>query len=196
MSYWYLTSTAYYTAAAQRPSKEIKFDFFFLHCVNASIFLSSFLALPFLDVDSKVRLLEWKGRLDLLMYVSRGAPELRLDEVTKYKPSRDWNGVFAEVIPNPQDDGHAAKLVRALAHGEEVCRPFEAQAKEKGLLITGDMWLKIGNMGTSPHVLDPLCMDILTIIVADSTADPNVPMFVRSAGFDEAWTRFRDRARL
>lgn len=143
-----------------------------------------------------MRLLEWKGRVDLLLYVSRGAPELRLDEVTKYKPSRDWNGVFSEVIANAQEDGHASKLVRALAHGEEVCRPYETQAKEKGLLITGDMWLKIGNMGTSPPAPDFLKYDLLTVIVADSISDPNVPMFVRSAGFDEAWTHFRDRARL
>ncbi|RJE19326.1 hypA-like protein [Aspergillus sclerotialis] len=168
----------YYTSAAQRPSKEIKYDFFLMHCVNASIFLSKFLALPSLDVKSKARLLEWKGRVDLLMYVSRGSPELRLDEVTNYKASKDWNTIFAKSIVHPGDDGHASKLMRALAHGEDVSRPYEAQAKEKGLLITGDMWLKIGNMAI------------------DSLADQSSDMWVRSTGFDEAWTRFKDRARL
>lgn len=58
--------------------------------------------------------------------------------------------MFAKSIENSQDDGHASKLMRALAHGEEVSRPFEAKAKENGLPITGDMWLKIGNMGECP----------------------------------------------
>ena len=142
-----LTIVAYYSSAAQRPSKEVKFDFFLIHCVNASIFLSKFLGLPSLDVKSKARLLEWKGRVDLLTYVSRGSPELRLDEVSSYKASKDWNTIFATSIVHPGDDGHASKLMRALAHGEEVSRPYEAQAKEKGLSITGDMWLKTGNMG-------------------------------------------------
>lgn len=145
-----LTSAVYYTSAAQRPSKEVKIDFFYMHCVNASIFLSKILALPDLDVNSKIRLLEWKGRVDLLMFVSRGVPELRLDEVTRYKASKDWKTIFAHSVAHPGDDGHASKLMRALAHGEEVCRPYEAQAKERGLLITGDMWLKIGNMGKCP----------------------------------------------
>lgn len=142
-----MTSAVYYTSAAQRPSKEVKFDFFLMHCVNASIFLSKIVALRSLNVNSKIRLLEWKGRLDLLMFVSRGVPELRLDEVTNYKAPKDWNTIFGKSIVHPEDDGHASKLMRALAHGEEVCRPYEAQAKEKGLLVTGDMWLKIGNMG-------------------------------------------------
>lgn len=126
-----------------------------MHCLNATVFLPSFLALPDLDISSKVRLLEWKGRLDLLFYVSRGTPELHLDEITKYKPSRDWKAIFAQTTENDQDDGHASKLVRALAHGEQVSRPFEAQAREKGLMITGDMWLKIGNMGKSPVLATP-----------------------------------------
>lgn len=147
---------AYYTSAAQQPGKEVKFDFFYIHCMNASIFLPKILALPSIDVSSKVRLLEWKGRVDLLMYVSRAAFDLHLDEVTKYPASQDWKAVFAKSITHPQDDGHAPKLMRALAHGEQVCRPFEAQAKEKGLAITGDMWLKIGNMGKINQLSDML----------------------------------------
>ena len=70
-----------------------------------------------------------------------------MDEITNYKASKDWNALFAECITHPREDSHASKLIRALAHSEEVSRPYEAQAKDKGLLITGDMWLKIGNMG-------------------------------------------------
>lgn len=82
--------------------------------------------------------------MDLVMYVSRGSPELRLNEVTQYPVTNDWQALFSESIKHPDDDGHLVKLVRALAHGEEVCRVVDKDAK---MPISGDMWLKIGNMG-------------------------------------------------
>ncbi|KAE8355767.1 hypothetical protein BDV28DRAFT_128338 [Aspergillus coremiiformis] len=170
-------TVAYFTATAQRPSKQIKFDFFYIHGMNATIFLSKFISLPWLDVQSKLRLLEWKGRLDLLLYVSRNSPELHLDEVTQYQASRNWEDIFAYANAQTRDDGHIGKLVRALASGERVCRPYETEAKEQRLMITGDMWLKIGNM------------------VMDSTSDEHA-VWVRSTGFDAAWDEFDDRSRL
>ncbi|PLB42343.1 questin oxidase family protein [Aspergillus candidus] len=167
----------YYTSAAQRPPKKIKLDFFFLHSLNSSIFLSTFVALPFLDVRSKLRLLEWKGRMDLLLYVSRGTPNLLLDEVTGHRASDSWNTLFAHGNAHPGDDGHLSKAMRAIAHGEIICRPFEAQAREGRLAITGDMWLKVGNMAK------------------DSTLKSD-NMWVRSTGFEEAWAGVEDRARL
>ena len=85
--------------------------------------------------------------MDLLLYVSRGAPNLLLDEVTAHRASEGWNTLFAHSNRHPEDDGHLSKVMRAIAHGEIICRPFEAQARERGLAITGDMWLKVGNMG-------------------------------------------------
>ena len=137
----------YYTSAAQRPSKVVKFDFFLIHTVNSSIFFSKILALPFLTTRAKLRLLEMKGRMDLLMYISRNTPELYVDEITRYPVKNDWDTIISHGNTHPHDDGHLSKLVRALKNGESVCRPFEGQAKERGLKITGDMWLKIGNMG-------------------------------------------------
>lgn len=136
----------YYTSAAQRPSKVVKFDFFLIHTVNSSIFFSKILALPFLTTRAKLRLLEMKGRMDLLMYISRNTPELYVDEIIRYPVKNDWDTIITHGNTHPHDDGHLSKLVRALKNGESVCRPFEAQAKERGLKITGDMWLKIGNM--------------------------------------------------
>lgn len=118
-----------------------------MHCVTSSIFLSKIVTLPYLDTRTKLRLLEWKGRADLAFYVSRGVPDLLLEEVTTYEAPNDWKTIFYESSVHPRDDGHLSKLVRALANGEKVCRPFEARAEELGLLITGDMWLKIANMG-------------------------------------------------
>ncbi|KAB8258730.1 hypothetical protein BDV32DRAFT_125450 [Aspergillus pseudonomiae] len=170
-------TVAYFTATAQRPSKQVKFDFFYIHGLNASIFLAKFISLPWLDVRSKLRLLEWKGRLNLLLYVSRNTPELYLNDVIEYQASRTWADIFAYVNAHPREDGHISKLARALASGERVCRPYEAQAKDLGLMITGDMWLKIGNM------------------VMDSTSDEH-SVWVRSTGFDGAWEEFEDRPRL
>lgn len=137
----------YFTAAAQRPSKQVMFDFFYIHSVNSSIFFTKILALDFLDTRTKLRLLEAKGRLDLFLYISRNAPELYLDEITKYPISNDWDAIIARGNRHPRDDGHLSKLIRALRNGESVCRPYEGRAGELGLKITGDAWLRIGNMG-------------------------------------------------
>ena len=64
------------------------FDFYYMHCVNSSIFFSAFLAAPWLSTANKARLLEWKGRNDLAMYASRHCPDLLLDEITDYKPKQ------------------------------------------------------------------------------------------------------------
>lgn len=172
-----INTVSYYTGAAQRPDKNVKIDFFLIHCVNSSIFFSRIVQLPFLDTQSKLRLLEWKGRMDLVMYVSRGSPELRLDEVTQYPITNDWSGVFSRCNKHPGDDGHLVKLVRALAHGEKVC---EAVDKDSRMPIHGDMWLKIGNMAV------------------DSTVDgiDDGAMWIRSTGFDEAWANLSGRSRL
>ncbi|KAJ5735813.1 uncharacterized protein N7483_000938, partial [Penicillium malachiteum] len=169
-----VNTVVYYTAAAQRREKEIKIDFFFIHCVNSAIFFSKFMNLSYLDQKSKLRLLEWKGRMDLVMYVSRNSPALFLDEVTEYPAKDDWNTVISRAVAHQTDDGHLAKLVRVLAHGQNVCQPFES-----GLPISGDMWLRIGNMAV------------------DSTAGcRDRGMWIRSTGFDEAWENFSGRARL
>ncbi|KAA8643044.1 questin oxidase family protein [Aspergillus tanneri] len=195
-----IDTVAYYTSTAQRPSKEIKFDFFFIHCLNSSIFFSKIITLPFLSIQTRLRLLEWKGRMDLLLYVSRGAPDLLMDEVTTYPASRTWRTIFEHCNVHPGDDGHLPKLARALAHGENACRSFEAQAKEKGHMITGDMWLKIGNMGklspiemlTYLRMSTELIIWVFYLLVMDSTSDQQ-PLWVRSTGFAEAWAGFRDR---
>jgi hypothetical protein len=95
-----INTAVYFTAAAQHPPKIFKIDFFYMHCVNSSIFWTTFNELPFLTTANKIRLLEWKGRVDLVLYASRGCPELLMDEVTQYVPmsteprSTEWQGIF------------------------------------------------------------------------------------------------------
>ena len=72
-----------------------------------------------------------------------------------------------------EDDGHANKLVRALKHGEIVSKPWQ---KKEAFRIKGGMWLNLGHMAI------------------DSVEDSGEP-WVRSAGFEEAWTKYEDRPR-
>ena len=134
----------YYTGGAQWPPKRVKFDFYYIHAVNSAIFLPVFASLPWLSMQKKIRLLEFKGRLDLLFYVTRGSMEPRLNEITDYKPTRSWTELFTRVNEDRGDDGHAAKFLRLLAYGEKACKPFE---EKHGFKIKGDMWNRLGNMG-------------------------------------------------
>ncbi|XHF99202.1 hypothetical protein AWENTII_002709 [Aspergillus wentii] len=96
---------------------------------------------------SKCRLLEWMGRMILFIYTMCGLPDPFLNEVKEYRTPRDWSTVITASVVHPREDGHLSKLVRAVAHGERICRPFDDKGKEQGFLISGDDWLKIGNMG-------------------------------------------------
>lgn len=165
--------TVYFAAAAQRPPHQVKFDFFYMHCVNSSIFFSAFLS-PSSGISpaNQRRLLQWKIWIDIIMYVSRGSPELLRSEIENYVPKHnsDMQGVI-ERIRKTEDDGHACKLVRAILNAEKVC-------KDRGQ-VTGDMWRKVGHM-------------------AVDSVEAGEPMWVRSCGFEKAWEKvpLRDAARL
>jgi hypothetical protein len=177
-----INAVAYYTAAAQRPPHQVKIDFFLMHCTNSSLFFTRFLDLPFLSTETKIRLLEWKGRSDLVLYASRGSPALSADEIVSYQAKRPsangngngsgdvWDGIISRVSQF-EDDGHAAKLVRAVAHGKRVCEKWEGGEEFR---VKGEMWDRIGEM------------------VIDSV-EAGGPTFVRSAGFEEAWKEVPER---
>ncbi|TVY85157.1 Questin oxidase [Lachnellula suecica] len=173
-----INSVIYFTAAAQRPPKQIRFDFYFMHCLNASIFFPTLNKLSWLSTANKVRLLQWKGHLDLAMYASRRSPPLLLEEIATYVPAKlergdaEWPGIFRR-LEEFKDDGHAIKLGRAVRNGELVAGKYGDVEWER---IKGFMWEKIGNM------------------VIDSVEDEGVT-WVRSAGFDEAWVDYKDRPR-
>ncbi|KAL9137990.1 MAG: hypothetical protein Q9175_000807 [Cornicularia normoerica] len=76
---------------------------------------------------------------------------------------------IGEQIPDHRfdGDGHAAKLARALAHGQRTCAPRE---KSEAFKTEDMMWLQLGNMAI------------------DSVEDTSAH-WVRHAGFDKAWER-------
>ena len=204
----FLPSLVYFTAGAQRPPKVIKFDFYFMHCVNSSIFFSAFLAQPWLGEGDKIRLLEWKGRLDLAMYASRRPQTPLMDEIHNYRPQAPspaggdpWGNIF-DRVGRCEDDGHAVKLIRALAHGEEVCAPYNDREE---FPVKDGMWQQIGHMGELRDSIRQNCHFVLCCLllglsltdggnpVVDSVERKDEDRWVRSAGFDEAWKKFPDR---
>lgn len=171
---------AYFASTAQHPSrkKQVKFDFFYMHSLNCSVFYSAFIdpKNDWLKNEDRARLLEAKTWSDISMYVSRGSPELILEEVTDYMPKQPqdgWHEIFERVDSLP-DDGHASKLVRALANGERVCKEYEDN-EGKDWPIRGDSWLRIAHM-------------------AIDSVEGTTTKWVRNAGFDQAWEKIPDRS--
>lgn len=99
-----------------------------------------------ISLDTKVKLLEWRGRYDLLNYVSRGCPPLLREEIKRYAPKHPehgWDELFARARAFP-DDGHECKLIRAIASAAEVSRPFEGRGR---LMLEGEAFLQAAQMG-------------------------------------------------
>ena len=68
---------------------------------------------------NKSKILQYKGRVDLAQYASRGCPKFARKEIKHYVPkmkrSSDWDAIIEMVNSiNIEDDGHTAELVRAL----------------------------------------------------------------------------------
>ncbi|KAH7356199.1 hypothetical protein BKA66DRAFT_595891 [Pyrenochaeta sp. MPI-SDFR-AT-0127] len=166
----------YFTAAAQIPHKEHKLDFFLIHNVNCSIFFSAILQKDWLTIEDKVRLLEWKGRFDIISYAARGSPSLRSEEVMNYspkKPTTEWGQLFKRVNAF-SDDSHVCKLIRALANGAQACKPYEGNPR---FPMKNDMFLQAAH------------------IALDSTENTQyLTRWVRGAGFKPQWEKFADRA--
>jgi hypothetical protein len=165
-------TSAFTTGAAQRPGKARKVDFFHMHAVTASIALTVLLEQEWISIEDKVRLVEWKGRLDLVWYAASRAVDLRIEDIDNYVASRSagmsWEGLFQAVL-KVHDDGHLAKLIRALFNGERVSRSVSNQ-EHNILIIKDDSWLKIAQMAY------------------DSTVDREIEeKWIWGVGFDEYW---------
>lgn len=168
---------AYLAGSAQREDRTRKIDFFFMHCVTSSILLSVLARQPWIDISTRVRLVEWKGRLDLTWYVTCGVPDLDLDYVKQYQGGTEhgWDEII-ELVNEQHDDGHVAKFVRALKHGEEVSKQFEDGESSDAFPIQGDLWRKIAYMSY------------------ESTLNlPPPAKWVLMAGMDQSWESVRQK---
>ncbi|KAI1423769.1 HypA protein [Xylaria sp. FL1777] len=161
--------------AALRPGKEPRFDFFLMHHITVCPLFLTINAQDWIPTESKVRLLEWKIRFDLLQYAARGCPPVSLEKITSYVPKEKTRKPTIDLLPRIyalHDDGHVSKLVRALGICQDASKPYEDKA---WLQIKGDgLWNKL-------HQL-----------VVDSVEGPG-PTWVRDAGEAEAWAEVPDR---
>jgi hypothetical protein len=169
-----ISCCAYMAGAAQRPGRKRKIDFFYMHAVTSSIFFTVLIRQDWISIEDRVRLVEWKGRLDLAWYAVSGCAELHIEDVIDYKDpastNMDWSALY-RAVNLEHDDGHVAKFIRALKNGEEVCRLFEQQWGEM-FPIKEDIWLKLARMAL------------------DTTKDwPTDLKWVVFTGFDQGWKR-------
>ncbi|RAL12379.1 questin oxygenase tpcI [Aspergillus homomorphus CBS 101889] len=163
---------AYLAGAAQRPGKARKVDFFHLHTVTSALGLMVLLQQPWIRDIEKARLLEWKTRVDLVWYAATGAVELRLQDVADYKPRHegwDWERLYQATL-QVHDDGHLAKVVRALRVGEQIVRPWEQGHQAEFFPITGPLWLRIAQMAYD-----------------SSAGHPIEEKWIWGVGFDQNW---------
>ncbi|KAL6881583.1 hypothetical protein J3F83DRAFT_722814 [Trichoderma novae-zelandiae] len=161
-------------AAAFHPPNMPKFDFFLIHHLNSIPFFVTLLSFPWLTPAQKARALEWKIRLDIVQYVARGCPPLRLEALRSFTP-RDAS---VSSVTKPEDllprfhgimdDGHTIKVVRALLLARELSRRFADRP-----------WIRIADDGT--------WLNAHRFLLESREGKYGASMWVRSAGFDEAW---------
>ncbi|OCK72798.1 hypothetical protein K432DRAFT_430891 [Lepidopterella palustris CBS 459.81] len=118
-------TTAYVLGAAQRPGKSEAMDFVLLHCVTLAVFYPAILAQNWLSDHDKARLLEATARVDAVMYAGCASPALYANRIVDYvprNPGDGWPELFHRSMVY-RDEGHAAKLIRALYSLEQLGEP-------------------------------------------------------------------------
>ncbi|TVY84599.1 Oxidoreductase ptaJ [Lachnellula suecica] len=179
-----MMSCGAYTGAAQKAGKARKIDFFYMHLVTCSISLDVIMRQSWIMTKDKIRLLEWKGRLDLVWYAANGSAQMRAEDVIEYKPTlskgMDWRGMYKAAL-NIHDDGHVVKFIRALKNGENVVRPFERSQNAASFPVTGDMWFKMAQ----------ICYDS-TVNIGEENPNELSKKWVWGAGFEPAWMKIPD----
>jgi hypothetical protein len=116
---------AYMMGAAQQPGKREAMDFVLLHSVTLAVFYPAILAQDWLSNHDKSRLLEATARVDAVMYAGCGCPPLYPERIVDYVPRRpgdSWPELFHRSIVH-RDEGHVAKLIRALFSLEQLSEP-------------------------------------------------------------------------
>lgn len=166
---------AFFAGAAQREGRPRKIDFFYMHNVTSSLFFTVLIRQDWIRLEDRVRLVEWKARLDLAWYVVSGCAPLDTANINSYSNASSDDMGWAELfhaVTLEHDDGHAAKFIRALKNGEEVSREYEQDWDEAYFPMRGDMWLKLARM----------CQDTTTNMDVDLK-------WVFFTGFEQPWSR-------
>lgn len=160
------------SAAAFRKPYLPRMDFFLIHSLTSSPIFLTVNKFDWLTQAQKCRLLEWKMRYDILIYVAQGCPPLDASSLPSYLPKNTddvkspWDLVSKfHVAP---DDGHTIKVIRSLLLAEQSSKKWE-----------GKEWLRIKDSTAwlNAHIIMRDCVN--------NEADTG--RWVRGAGFSEAW---------
>lgn len=116
-----------------------------MHSITAGSFWPVLNSVPWIPLAVKCRLLEWKGRADLMLYCQSGAPRLYPEELIRYRPlvPSGWEQIFQRACEY-EDDGHLAKLIRAVATAAQITKPLVQHAT---LPLTTEQFLTLAHMG-------------------------------------------------
>lgn len=120
-----------------------------MHSITAGALWPAINSASWISPANKCRLLEWKGRSDLMLYCQSGAPQLHPGELTLYRPKMPsgWPGVFYRACEY-SDDGHLVKFIRAIATAAEDIKS-ESFSQDSRLAIRSEHeLLTIAHMGT------------------------------------------------
>jgi hypothetical protein len=117
-----------------------------MHSITAGSLWPVINSAPWISVESKCRLLEWKGRADLILYCQTGAPCPRPEELVAYQPQvpSGWVEVFRRAC-DYEDDGHLAKLIRGVATAAQLSNEYAHKADF--MIKSDEQFLKIAHMG-------------------------------------------------
>lgn len=188
-------SSLYVAASAQRPGKIEMFDFFLMHSINASLWLSVFLKQDWISDEIKCKLVQLKGWSDLVTYAACRTPELYPDRVLLYQPKQpgDWGSIFRRARCY-NDDGHTAKFIRSIRNIELISERFAGAA---GFPLQPQQCLAIAHM-----VMDSVerMNEPDYIVPQQATFVPGINKevlrivfrWVRWNGLDEAWDHISD----
>ncbi|GJN86044.1 hypothetical protein PLIIFM63780_009621 [Purpureocillium lilacinum] len=170
-------TAAYIAAGASwNPPYIPKFDFFLIHHLTSAPFFLALNRHDWVPQAARVRLLEWKLRVDAVEYLARGSPPLRLaDALASYTPKGETDSTLVtqarDLLPRFHtvvDDGHTIKAARALLLAQQASRPYEGKGKAWMRIEGEEAWTKVMYM-------------LLRSVEGEEYE------WVRSAGFKEAW---------
>ncbi|OLN96120.1 Oxidoreductase AflY 1 [Colletotrichum chlorophyti] len=157
------------SGAAIHPPHHVKYNFFLMHHINSALIYLTINKQSCISEANKVRMLEWKIRMDVIQYAARGMPEFRLEDIRAYVPKQRSEGSVRDIgirLHDFGDDGHAIKQARATSVCHELLKAY--QDRDWLVLKNDEIWGQIQHM------------------VVDAVEGPG-KLYVRSAGLQEAW---------
>ncbi|KAJ5934084.1 hypothetical protein N7466_003631 [Penicillium verhagenii] len=190
-----LNATLYWTSLAQRPEKQIRFDFFLMHSITAGSLWPVFNHVSWISPEMKGRLLEWKGRADLMLYCQCGAPAL-INELATYQPRlpSGWSEIFRRAC-DYKDDGHLVKFIRGIATAELISRKFAA--KPHFMLKSEAEFLQIAhmvmdsaerfNLESADQETEMICAKYGYPRILPTEIQRVTARWPRHVGFEESW---------